>query len=108
MVEEREILADAKVAHLAGNPHVSCADAGSEHDVAYFDCTAAWASAEERRHAWRCFRDASGPVSYDPATFGPDGPDTPGCAALRLVPYRVQVGLAADLARGRTPRTWRS
>jgi hypothetical protein len=97
-----------KAAHLAGNPHVACAYAGADHDVAYFDCTSEWATPEQRRQAWSCFRAAPAPLGYDPATIWPDGPDAPDAEVLRLVPYRVQVGLASDLASGRAPRTWRS
>jgi hypothetical protein len=97
-----------KAAHLAGNPHVACAYAGPGHDVAYFDCRARWATAEERRHAWDVFCALPEPAGFDPATIWPDGPDSPGAEVLRLDPYRVQVGLAADLARGEPPRAWRS
>jgi hypothetical protein len=95
-----------KSAHLAGNPHVGCAYAGAGHDVAYFDCTAGWASPAARHHAWAVCRGVQPPAGFDPATIWPDGPDSPGAEVLRLEPYRVQVGLAADLAAGRTPRTW--
>jgi hypothetical protein len=96
-----------KTAHLAANPYVGCAYVGAEHDVAYLDCTARWASAEERRHAWDVCRSLPAPAGFDPATIWPDGPDAPDAEVLRLEPYRVQVGLAADLARGSGPRTWR-
>jgi hypothetical protein len=97
-----------KAAHLAANPHVGCAYVGADHDVAYLDCTATWASPVERRHAWAVCRELPGPAGFDPAMIWPDGPDSPGAEALRLDPYRVQVGLAADLANGVAPRTWRS
>src|SRR5690242_16512088 len=97
-----------KSAHLAGNPHVGCAYTGSEHDVAYFDCTAAWADRDERHHAWAVCRSVPEPAGFDPATIWPDGPDSPGAEVLRLDPYRVQVGFAADLASGAAPRIWRS
>ena len=96
-----------KSAHLAANPHVGCAYAGAEHDVAYFDCTAAWASASERRHAWEVCRSVGAPAGFDPSAIWPAGPDSPGAEVLRLEPYRVQVGLAVDLAAGAAPRVWR-
>jgi hypothetical protein len=96
-----------KTAHLAANPHVACAYAGAEHDVAYFDCTAAWASRDERHHAWELFRALPAPAGFDPGSIWPDGPDAHGAEVLRLDPYRVQVGFAADLATGAPPRTWR-
>jgi hypothetical protein len=95
-----------KTAHLASNPHVGCAYVGADHDVAYLDCTARWASAEERHHAWALCRALPAPAGFDPATIWPDGPDSAGAEVLCLEPYRVQVGLAADLATGEAPRTW--
>ena len=94
-------LSPVKVAHLAANPHVGCAYTGAAHDVAYFDCVATWAEADARDHAWELFRSLPAPAGYDPATIWPDGPDSPGAGVLRLEPYRVQVGLAADLAARR-------
>jgi hypothetical protein len=96
-----------KVSHLAANHHVGCAYAGADHDVAYFDCTAAWADHDERQHAWAACRALPAPAGFDPATIWPAGPDSPGAEVLRLDPYRVQVGLAADLAQGAAPRIWR-
>jgi hypothetical protein len=96
-----------KSAHLAANPHVGCAYAGAGHDVAYFDCVGRWATPAERRHAWELFRSLPAPAGYDPATIWPDGADSPGSEVLVLEPYRVQVGLAADLARGEPTRAWR-
>jgi hypothetical protein len=95
-----------KAAHLAANHHVGCAYVGADHDVAYLDCTARWADADERRHAWDLCRSLPAPAGFDPAVIWPDGPDAPGAEVLRLDPYRVQVGLAADLAEGAGPRTW--
>ena len=95
-----------KAAHLAANAHVGIAYAGVDHDVAYLDCTARWASADERRHAWDLCRSLPEPAGFDPASIWPDGPDSPGAEVLRLEPYRVQVGLAADLAQGVAPRLW--
>ncbi len=96
-----------KDAHLAANRHVGCAYAGADHDVAYFDCTATWADRDERHHAWDTCRALPAPAGFDPATIWPEGPDSPGAEVLRLDPYRVQVGLAADLAQGTAPRIGR-
>jgi hypothetical protein len=96
-----------KVSHLAANHHVGCAYAGADHDVAYFDCTATWAGHDERHHAWDACRALPAPAGFDPANIWPEGPDSPGAEVLRLDPYRVQVGLAADLAQGAAPRIWR-
>lgn len=96
-----------KTAHLATNQHVACAYVGADHDVAYLDCVATWADPAERRHAWDLCRALPPPAGFDPSTIWPDGPDSSGAEVLRLEPYRVQVGLAADLARGASPRGWR-
>lgn len=95
-----------KTAHLETNPHVGCAYVGADHDVAYFDCTTRWATAEERVRAWELCRSLPPPAGFDPATIWPDGPDSPSAEALCLEPYRVQVGLAVDLATGAPPRLW--
>ena len=98
-----------KTRHLAANPHVSCSYLSASHDVAYFDCVAEWVDApDERRRVWDFVAAAPAPVGYDPATIFPDGPDSAGMRLLRLLPYRIQVGLAVDLARGEKPRLWRA
>jgi hypothetical protein len=97
-----------KTAHLTCNPHVGCAYVGAAHDVAYLDCVATWADADQRRHAWEVCRSVPTPAGFDPATIWPEGPDSPGAEVLCLEPYRVTVGLAADLARGAGTRIWPS
>jgi hypothetical protein len=81
---------------------------GAAHDVAYLDCVATWADADQRRHAWEVCRSVPTPAGFDPATIWPEGPDFPGAEVLCLEPYRVTVGLAADLARGAGTRIWPS
>jgi hypothetical protein len=39
-------------------------------------------------------------VRYDPSSIWPDGPASETFAVLRFTPYRVQAGLAADVAQG--------
>ncbi len=87
---------------------MGCASLSAGHDVASLDCTATWATRDERHHAWGVCRSTAGPAGFDPATIWADGPDSPGAEVLRLDPYRVQVGLAVDLAKGASPRLWRS
>jgi general stress protein 26 len=94
-----------KTRHLATNPHVSLAYMAANHDLAYFDCTAEWADEpENKQRCWHAFLDAPEPARYDPATIWPDGPDSPDFAVLRFQPYRIQAGLAADVAAGRKLR----
>jgi len=98
-----------KVRHLAANPHLSCSYLAPNHDVAFFDCVAAWAdSSNARRRAWSAFASAPTPVGYDPATVFPDGPDGPDFAVLHLRPYRLQAGRGEALARGERPRLWQA
>lgn len=94
-----------KSRHLAANPHVSCAYLASNHDLAYFDCTANWVDDLQGKLAcWNEFVRAEPPVRYDPITIWPEGPGSPDFAVLQLRPYRVQAGRAADIAAGRKPR----
>jgi hypothetical protein len=98
-----------KLRHLAANPHVSCSYLGANHDVAYFDCVTEWVDSEsDRRRVWESFRSLPPPIGYDPATIFPAGPMSPDLRVLHLLPYRVQVGLAVDLAAGARPRLWQS
>jgi len=98
-----------KLRHLASNPHAGCSYLGANHDVAYFDCRADVTEGEaERRHVWEAFRALDPPLGYDPSTIFPDGPLSRDLRVLHLVPYRVQVGLATDLARGERARVWRA
>ena len=97
-----------KLRHLEANPHVTCSYLGANHDVAYFDCTAEWLDAPSgRKRVWDAFVALPPPIGYDPATIFPAGPDSTDLRVLHLTPYRVQVGLARDLARGERPRLWR-
>jgi len=96
-----------KVAHLARNPHLTCAYLAPDHDVAFFDCVATWVEEPTaRRRAWDAFLAVPPPAGYDPATIFPDGPDSASFAALHLVPHRIQVARGADLARGEAARLW--
>jgi hypothetical protein len=96
-----------KTRHLAANPNVTVSYLGANHDLAHFDCTATWVDdPAERRRVWEWVASIPPPVGYDPATIFPSGPTSENYALLRLQPYRVQVGLAVDLARGERPRVW--
>lgn len=93
-----------KSRHLAANPNVSLAYFAPNHDLAYFDCTAAWADdLSEKQECWRIFREAPAPVGYDPANIWPDGPTSPTFEVLRFKPYRVQAARASELAAGAKP-----
>jgi general stress protein 26 len=93
-----------KTRHLTANPHASFAYIASNHDLAYFDCTAEWLEDPASKQAcWDAFLYGPAPVGYDPATIWPDGAGTPSFAALRLHPYRLQGAFAADIAAGQKP-----
>ncbi len=94
-----------KSRHLTANPHVSLAYLASNHDLAYFDCTAEWVNDSGRKRlCWEAFLGAPEPARYDPASIWPNGPDDPEFAVLRFQPYRVQAGLASEIAAGRKPQ----
>lgn len=94
-----------KARHLAANPHVSLAYLASNHDLAYFDCTAEWVEDPAGKHrCWEAFLNAPEPARYDPATIWPEGPTAAGFEVLRFTPYRVQAGLATEIAAGDKPR----
>jgi hypothetical protein len=96
-----------KVRHLAANPHLSFSYLALNHDVAFFDCVAAWTDGPDvLRQVWAAFVAAPPPVGYDPATIFPDGPGGSQCAVLQLRPYRIQVARGEALARGERPRRW--
>ncbi len=90
-----------KVAHLAAQPALTCAYWSPDYDAAFLDCEASWVPEAELADAWAAL--AKG---YDPATLWPDGPGSPGFAALRLRPHRIQVIRAASLATGAPVPMW--
>jgi hypothetical protein len=97
-----------KVAHLRHSPFVSCAYRSAEHDVAVAECAVEWVDdVGERALAWERFEHAPAPVGYNPATIW-SAPDADDFAVLRLVPWRVTVGIGTELATGAQPRVWRA
>jgi hypothetical protein len=98
-----------KTRHLAAHPYVTVSYLGANHDLAHFDCRAEWVDEPAAcRRVWDWIASLAPPVGYDPATIFPAGPTSGDLAVLRLLPYRVQVGFANDLARGERPRLWRA
>jgi hypothetical protein len=97
-----------KVAHLEHSRFVSCAYLSAEHDFAIAECAAEWIDdVDERAAVWDRFKHAPAPVGYDPATIW-SAPDADDFAVLRLVPWRLTVGIGAELAAGERPRVWRA
>jgi len=100
-----------KQAHLNAHPYVSLTYWDPSQDTATAQCRASLHTDEETRtELWERFRSAPEPVGYDPAIIsGWDGPLSPGFAALRLEPWRLQVQPAAVLLAGENDRimVWR-
>ncbi len=98
-----------KRAHLAHSPFVSCSYWDPAHDVAVAECHAAWVTDPATlEHAWAVCRATPPPAGFDPATIFPAGPGSPGSGLLRLDPWRLRAGRAADLAQGRPPASWQA
>jgi hypothetical protein len=95
-----------KVAHLDHSPYVSCAYNSAEHDFAVAECAAEWVTdVRERRLVWERFKAVPAPVGYDPATIW-SSTDADDYAVLRFTPWRITVGLGAELATGARPHVW--
>ena len=96
-----------KVAHLAHSPFASCAYLNTAHDFAVAECDARWVDdVDERAEIWQRFKDAPSPVGYDPATIWA-APDADDFAVVELRPWRLTVGVGAELAKGAQPMVWR-
>ena len=90
-----------KLAHLAHSPFVSCSYWDPAHDTAVAECHAEWIEdLHETREAWERCRALPAPAGFDPATIWPDGPASADAGLLHLRPWRLRVGLAAQLAAG--------
>lgn len=82
-----------KRAHLETSPYISCNYWTGNHDTCVAECRAEWAfDLPTRERIWNLFKSTPPPVGYDPAMIpGWDGPDSPGFAVLRLMPWRLRV-----------------
>jgi len=90
-----------KARDLAANPFVSLAYIADLAAPLYVECEAAWAeSLDEKQHLWDLFKHAAPPLGYDPEPIF-RGVTDPDFGALRLTPWRIQLG-DADATR----RTW--
>jgi hypothetical protein len=96
-----------KLAHLAHSPYVSCSYWRPNHDTAVAECAASWvADPHERAWLWEYVAALAPPVGFDPSAMWPDGPESPDFAVLHLRPWRLRVGLGAEMAEGILPRAW--
>jgi hypothetical protein len=87
-----------KRAHIARSPWVTCGYWSPDHDAAFIDCQAEWAS--DKTAAWEALS-----ADYDPTTLW-SGPDSPDFGALLLTPYRIQIIRAASMAAGEPTPLW--
>jgi hypothetical protein len=95
-----------KRAHLARTPYASFAYRSEDHSVLYIDAAVLSVDDDARRTAaWHQIARVPEPLGFDPSTIFA-GPDAEDFLVLDLRPYRIQVGLGADLARGRPTRMW--
>jgi hypothetical protein len=98
-----------KTAHLAGNPHVSCAYWTPDQNVVYADCVATWVDdLATKRQVDELFRTMPPPLGYDPVEFGLGVPDDETFTPLRLDPWRVQVLRFAGWGESLVPRMWKA
>ena len=91
-----------KVRHLAANPHVTCFYWAEHHHTTALDATARWVADDELADVWAQVAATPPPVGFDPALIWPDGPTSPGYAALALTAHRVVARRA-----GGAPLVWR-
>jgi hypothetical protein len=97
-----------KVAHLAGNPWVSCSYWNPDHDTAVAECRAQWETDLDQTHRiWQMFRATPAPLGHDPWAIWPDGPASPDAGLLRLQPWLIVTRRLAAMVAGDKPRTWR-
>jgi hypothetical protein len=96
-----------KLAHLDGNPYVSCAYSHKEHGVAIAECRATWIDDDEEvGRVWNLFLHAPEPLRYDFTNAHPDGPTNPECRLLRLEPWRLIVNDPPRIAAGERAAVW--
>lgn len=100
-----------KRAELAVSPFLALNYWAPSQDTCLAECRASWAFDDAtRREVWDLFKNAPGPVGYDPAIIPPwkDGPTSPAFAALRLEPWRLRVMPgSAMVGGGGEILTWR-
>lgn len=97
-----------KVAHLAGNPWVSCSYWSPDHDTAVAECHAAWESnLQEAQRVWELFQTTAAPLGHDPSTIWPEGPASSDAGLLRLEPWLLVTRRLSAMVAGQRPRTWR-
>ena len=91
-----------KVAHLENTPNISLSYWAPSQDTCQAECGATWIFDDDTRAmVWDKFKNAPGPVGYDPALIpGWDSPRSEAFAALRLEPWRLRVFPGTILLEG--------
>ena len=83
-----------KRAHLEQSPHVSLCYWAPSQDTCLAECRASLVLDDAiRMQVWNAFKQAPGPVGYDPAIIPPwkGGPTSPAFAVLKVEPWRLRV-----------------
>jgi Pyridoxamine 5'-phosphate oxidase len=101
-----------KTAHLAANPHMSCAFWSPSHDTLFVDCVASWVEDErEKERVWGLFAREP-PLGWGAAGVAGWGEErwrSPIFTPLLLEPWRVQVMRGEEYPSGElTGRVWRA
>ncbi|GGQ28419.1 pyridoxamine 5'-phosphate oxidase family protein [Streptomyces roseolilacinus] len=88
--------APVKSAHLAGNPHTTCAYWSPRQNAVFVDSVPTWAADEGSRvHAWEVYERGGPPgMGHDPSPYPPGGP---GYHVLRIEPWRIRLVRGSDL-----------
>jgi hypothetical protein len=93
-----------KRGHIAAHPVVSLSYWSPSHDTCSAECRVRWVYDDAGRSTvWELFKNAPGPVGYDPAIIPQwrDGPTCEAFAAWRLTPLRLRVMPGTVLTQGR-------
>lgn len=102
-----------KQAHLAANPHVSCAFWNPSQDTVFADCRASWVEDDdEKARVWELFITTPVPLGWGEegmAGYGAERWRNPVFTPLRLEPWRVQVMRGEEYPAGElTGSVWRA
>jgi general stress protein 26 len=96
-----------KAKHLAKNPYVSVSYWDQQHQQVYAECRAEWADdPAEKQRVWELFAQTPEPYGYNPKIFWPSA-DNPEFGALKLTPWRIEIGSLTDMMKGQPARVWR-
>jgi len=97
-----------KAKHLAHSPYVSVTYWDQAHEQVMAECKAEWIDdAATKQRLWTLLETTPEPVGYNPGLFWTSAADE-GFGALRLTPWRIEIGSLAAMAQGKPPSVWRA